>query len=93
MPSCVVHSCMYIWKKRDPAIILYSFANDPDTIRKWLLQTTQYANNIDELEEKVIRAKKTDLYRMCSLYFLYIFPKASTSATVNLISCYKYLGA
>ncbi|KAM3940084.1 uncharacterized protein RB166_000078 [Leptodactylus fuscus] len=69
MPSCVVKGCVCTWKSRDSGIILHVFPNDPAIIRLWLQQTGQGGEDLEALVEKVIRGKKSDTYRMCSMHF------------------------
>lgn len=69
MPSCVVKGCVCTWKSRDSGIILHVFPNDPAIIRLWLQQTGQAGEDLDALVNKVIRGKKSDTYRMCSMHF------------------------
>ncbi|XP_066458767.1 uncharacterized protein [Eleutherodactylus coqui] len=69
MPSCVVKGCVCTWKSRDSGIILHVFPNDPALIRLWLQQTGQYGEDLEALVTKVVRGKKSDTYRMCSMHF------------------------
>ncbi|XP_075696181.1 uncharacterized protein LOC142662115 isoform X1 [Rhinoderma darwinii] len=69
MPSCVVKGCVCTWKSRDSGIILHVFPNDPAIIRLWLQQTGQDGEDLEALVEKVVRGKKSDTYRMCSMHF------------------------
>ncbi|XP_069819408.1 uncharacterized protein [Dendropsophus ebraccatus] len=69
MPSCVVKGCVCTWKSRHSGIILHVFPNDPTIIRLWLQQVGHAGEELDELVKKVIRGKKSDTYRMCSMHF------------------------
>ncbi|XP_056402888.1 uncharacterized protein LOC130295787 isoform X1 [Hyla sarda] len=69
MPSCVVKGCFCTWKSRHTDIILHIFPNNPAIIRLWLQQTGRVGEDLEELVKKVIRGKKSDTYRMCSMHF------------------------
>ncbi|XP_071988891.1 uncharacterized protein [Engystomops pustulosus] len=71
MPCCVVKGCIcrYTWNTRDSGIILHVFPRDPNIIRLWLQKTGLEGEELEVMVEKVIKGKRTDAYRMCSVHF------------------------
>ncbi|XP_044126020.1 uncharacterized protein LOC122920518 [Bufo gargarizans] len=69
MPKCVVHSCVFRWKKGQRSVNLHCFPKEPERIKLWLQQTGQYEGNIDKMVERVYQGKVNDTFRMCSLHF------------------------
>ncbi|XP_056407182.1 uncharacterized protein LOC130298273 [Hyla sarda] len=69
MSSCIVSGCATSWRRRNPNISLHCFPKDKDRIKLWLEKTGHYANNLQEMVEKVWIGTINDTYRMCSLHF------------------------
>ncbi|XP_040195736.1 uncharacterized protein LOC120928795 [Rana temporaria] len=69
MPSCIIKGCPNTWRKRDTSAIMHSFPMQRDRIQKWLENSGQFKNNLQEMVQKVLDGKLYDTYRMCSLHF------------------------
>eukprot|EP00079_Xenopus_tropicalis_P015028 XP_004912165.1 PREDICTED: ankyrin repeat domain-containing protein 49 isoform X1 [Xenopus tropicalis] len=71
MPKCIVTNCPHRTGQKEiyPSVILHPFPANIEKIKKWLLQTGQNYGDYEVFAKKVLEAKKTDAYRICSRHF------------------------
>ncbi|XP_018103459.1 ankyrin repeat domain 49 S homeolog isoform X1 [Xenopus laevis] len=71
MPKCIVTKCPHKTGQKElyPSVILHPFPGNIEKIKQWLLQTGEDYGDYEVFAEKVLEAKKTDAYRICSRHF------------------------
>ncbi|XP_018103264.1 uncharacterized protein LOC108708747 [Xenopus laevis] len=71
MPKCIVNKCPHRTGQKElyPTVILHPFPANIEKIKQWLLQTGEDYGDYEVFAEKILIAKKTDAYRVCSRHF------------------------
>ncbi|XP_018113530.1 uncharacterized protein LOC108714127 [Xenopus laevis] len=71
MPCCIVKGCSHKsgQKSLHPDVILHQFPHSKEQIKKWLLQTGQFSEDLDMMTERIIKGLKQSSFRMCSMHF------------------------
>ncbi|XP_077323570.1 uncharacterized protein LOC143958002 [Lithobates pipiens] len=70
MPKCIVASCKNTTRKSaSRGVTMHVFPHNLQRIKHWLLKIGQNFGNLDAFAQRILEAKKTDAFRICSDHF------------------------
>ncbi|XP_072276500.1 uncharacterized protein [Pyxicephalus adspersus] len=70
MPKCIVANCKNTThKSTSRGITMHVFPHNLQRIKHWLLKIGQNFGNLDAFAQRILEAKKTDAFRICSDHF------------------------
>ncbi|XP_056387007.1 uncharacterized protein LOC130282613 [Hyla sarda] len=71
MAKCIVKGCPNSCRNngRGPRVTLHGFPNTLDKVKLWLQQIDKDLKDLDTFAQRIMKAKKRNMFRICSVHF------------------------